>query len=83
MNDNVERLGDWQAIPGASDRVNDLMRQNWALLDAAAYIINAGDPDPEELQDLIDESATVDEKLQATRAAEVENEAPYRAARAA
>ncbi len=39
-------MPEWIDLAHVSDRTNALMRQNWALLNEAAALLNAGDMSP-------------------------------------
>lgn len=72
---SVEPLPEWMNIEKASDRVNDLMRQNWALLNEAIELFNSGDYSPMswlELQDIFAECIDIDVKYATTLTAETE-----------
>ena len=61
-------------LTNVSDRVNALMRTNWALLNEAAALLNAGDMSPlawEALQDIWAESIDLESKLARARDEEV------------
>ncbi len=63
-------MPEWVDLSGLSERANALMRQNWALLNEAADLLNAGDMTPmawEQLQDIWAESVDVEAKLRRTR----------------
>lgn len=71
----VEQLPEWVDIPAVSDRVNDLMRQDTALVNEAARLLDAGhngDDVTEQLQDLWAESIDVESKLTKARAPELD-----------
>lgn len=67
-------LPEWVDLTNVSDRVNALMRTNWALLNEAAALLNAGDMSPlawEALQDIWAESIDLESKLARARDEEV------------
>lgn len=60
------RMPEWVDVENASERTNALMRQNWALINEAADLLNAGDMSPlawEKLQDIWAETVVIDRKL--------------------
>lgn len=72
--DPIEQLGEWPDAPGISDRANDLMRENWHLLNECVRMYNAGelaDPDAlEDFRDLIGQSLAIERKYAEVRQAE-------------
>ncbi|OZE95069.1 hypothetical protein CH302_19200 [Rhodococcus sp. 15-2388-1-1a] len=71
----VEHLPEWTDIPAASDRINDLMRQDTALINEAARLLDAGhytDDTVDQLQDIWAESIDVEAKLTKARAPELD-----------
>lgn len=60
------RMPEWVDLANASERTNALMRQNWALINEAADLLNAGDMEPlawEKLQDIWAETVDIERKL--------------------
>ncbi|SNS57551.1 hypothetical protein [Rhodococcoides kyotonense] len=72
----VETLPDWEDIPAVSDRVNDLMRQNTALINEAVHVFETGDLFDADtlayLHDLWAESLDVEDKLTKARSPELD-----------
>ncbi|MFD7046104.1 hypothetical protein, partial [Rhodococcus jostii] len=66
----VDRLGRWEDCDNISDRANDLMRQNWALVDEVVRLFYAGDYRDdvvEEIRDLLAASLDIETKYAAVR----------------
>lgn len=71
-------LPEWVDLTNVSDRTNALMHQQWALLNEAAELLNAGDVSPltwEKLQDIWAETIDIDTKYEVTRSAEFDRSA--------
>lgn len=71
----VPTLGPWIDIPGNSDRANDLMRRNWALVDQTAAVVNrcAGQVSVEQeelLREIWEETLDIERKYTDLLAAE-------------
>ncbi|MBJ8342804.1 hypothetical protein JGU71_28330 [Antrihabitans sp. YC3-6] len=64
-------LPEWVDLTNMSDRVNALMRANWALINEAADLLNAGDMGPltwEALQDIWAETIDIEANIAKARA---------------
>lgn len=73
MRPPIGKLGPWVDSSRTSERGNDLMRQNWALIDQIVDVVNAGpvsEADAELIGDILDESIAIDRKFAELRVAE-------------
>lgn len=74
MRTPIDQLGPWQDTPNISQRSNDLMRENWLILNECVRMYNAGeleDPDAlEEFRDLIGQSIEIERRYTKARGPE-------------
>lgn len=73
MSAPVELLEPWVDVEGCSQRINDMMRQSWLLLNEVGLLLNAGESSPEAFEkigDLLAASLDIDAKVAEARVAE-------------
>lgn len=69
----IDQLGPWEDCANIGERTNDLMRQNWLLMDEVVRLYNAGDHSEEvmeEIRDLLAASLDIEKKYAEAREAE-------------